>query len=124
MAPNWKADEIALACQAYASATNNGIQGADQDIEAFCDDIVKKLEQLVPRPESIQDNTYHKRGHRVYFYLRDNVFKEINKFNKALRIVDSSHPTGVNLSQKLSMAVAIHLGFTKKMDYYFKDLKR
>ena len=48
MAPNWKPAEVATACKAYASATDNGEVGADQDVEKFNKDIIEKLEKLAP----------------------------------------------------------------------------
>ena len=68
--------------------------------------------------------TYHHRGQRIYPYLRDYVFPDIQKFNKALRIVETSEPSGVNANQKLGMAIAIHLEYTNKMDYKYIDLDK
>ena len=119
MPPNWKPHEIAIACKAYASATQNGIHGADQDLENFNADIIEKIRLLAPA--GYLPDTYHERGRRIYPYLRDNVFGEIQKFNKALRIVNSSHPSGVTNKQMVSMAIAIHLKITNKMDYKNKD---
>ena len=39
MTKRWKLDEIALACKAYISATNNPINGTDQDFHTFSLDI-------------------------------------------------------------------------------------
>ena len=52
------------------------------------------------------------------------MFGDIQKFHKAIRIVDVCNPTGVSAEQQLSMAVAIHLGKTNKMDYEFKDFDK
>ena len=122
MAPNWKPEEITLACRAYASATNNGIKGCDQDVETFNKDICEKLKILAG--PNVQEGTHYHRGKRVYSYLRDNVFGEIQKFHKAIRLVDVCNPSGVSLDQQLSMAVAIHLGKTNKMDYDYKDFDK
>jgi hypothetical protein len=54
-------------------------------------------------------------------FLRDQVFPDVNKFNEALRLVQASHPTGVNDDNIMSMAIALHLGETKRMDYQFKS---
>jgi hypothetical protein len=45
----------------------------------------------------------------------------VNKFNEALRLVQASHPTGVNDDNILSMAIALHLGETKWMDDQFQS---
>ena len=63
MAPNWKAHEIAIACKAYAIATQNGIKGADQDLEAFNKLIVEKIHDLAPLGHP--PGNYHKQGDRV-----------------------------------------------------------
>ena len=68
--------------------------------------------------------TYHERGDRVYKYLRDNCFNEIQKFNKSIRMIEVSNPSGVSEIQKINMAVAIHLQLTKKMDYQYKDFDK
>jgi hypothetical protein len=57
----------------------------------------------------------------VYVFLRDNIFPDVNKFNEALCLIQASHPTGVNEDNILSMAIALHLGETKRMDYNFKS---
>jgi hypothetical protein len=54
-------------------------------------------------------------------FLRDQVFPDVNKFNEALRLVQASYPTGVNHDNILSMAIALHLGETKQMDYQLKS---
>jgi hypothetical protein len=45
----------------------------------------------------------------------------VNKFNEALCLIQASRPTGVNEDNILSMAIALHLGETKRMDYNFKS---
>ena len=118
MLKHWKGDEIALACQAYVGATLNPITGADQDFVAFTSDLLKKYEAL--SPNVCEEGTYYKRGDRVYPYLRDNVFPEIQKFQKSLRLVHSSYPSGVTEDEIVCMAVAIHCNETESMEYRFK----
>ena len=113
MGKQWKSAEIALACRAYVSSTLNPIRGADQDFVTFNSDILAKLEAI--SPADCQDGTYHKIGIRVYSYLRDNIFPDIQKFNKALRIVYSSNPTEVTEEEKVFMVIAIHCKETKQM---------
>ena len=119
MVKHWKSAEVALGCKAYVSATLNPIKGADQDVITFNSDLLAKLEEI--SPTDCADGTYHKRGIRVYPYLRDNVFPDIQKFNKALRIIYSSNPTGVTEDEKVFMAVAIHVKKTKQMEYQYKS---
>ena len=72
-------------------------------------------------PPNCADGTYCKCDICVYPYLRDNFFPDIQKFQKALRIVYSSNSTGVSEKEKLYMAVAIHFKETKMMEYTFKS---
>ena len=119
MGKRWTTAEVAVACKAFASATNDSIKGADQRAEDFNQKLVEILQQL--SPASCEEGTYYFRGDRVFPYLRDNVFPDVQKFNKARRIVEASSPSGVTDDQKINMAVAIHLRRTKKMEYQFKD---
>ena len=117
MPRHWKVDEIELACQAYISATNNPISGTEQDYHTFALDIVDRFKQI--SNADCVDGTYFKQGARVYPYLRDNVFPEVKKFQKAMRVVSISNPTGVTEKEKVNMAVAIHCKATKKMEYKY-----
>jgi len=72
-------------------------------------------------PPSIAPGMVHLRGSQVYPYLRNNVFRSFQKFNKALRHIYACKPTGVKEQQKMNMAVAIFKGEVNKMDYEHKD---
>ena len=117
-AKNWTKEEIALACKAYAVATENSVSGCDIRGEDFNQNLVDIFKTFAPVPTP--EDTYHFRKH-VYVYLRDNVFGALQKFQKSIRKVEASSPSGVTEQQKINMAVAIHVGKTKKMDYDFKD---
>ena len=119
MPKHWKAKEIAIACKGYIAATLNPVKGADQDFVAFSDDLIQKMTTI--SPPDCDDGTYWKRGIRVYPYLRDNIFPDVQKFQKALRIVFSSNPTGVTEEEKVCMAGAVHCKETKTMEYKFKS---
>ena len=95
------------------------VKGTNQDFHMFTTGLTLKYSQLSPK--DCPDGTYHKRGPRVYPYLRDNVFPEVQKFNKALRLVYSSNPTGTSEEEKIRMAIAIHMKEIKKMDYQYKS---
>ena len=119
MPKHWKHDEIALASLAYIGTTMDPVKGSNQDFHTFTTQLTLKYSDLPPK--DCGDGTYHKRGYRVYPYLRDNVFPENQKFNKALRTVYCSNHTGVTEDEKVRMAIAIHLKETKKMDYQYKS---
>ena len=72
MTKRWKVDEIALACKAYISATDNPVNGTDKDFHTFSLDLVDIFKHI--SPSDCVDGTYYKRGAQVYPYLRDNVF--------------------------------------------------
>lgn len=118
---NWRSAEVAAVAKAYVNATNNPLKGADQRQEEFVADILKKLEQIAPSDVTPADGTYHHRGPSAWSHLRDSVFKDVQKFNEALRIVYLSVPSGVTEEQKINMAVAIHMRKTKHMNYDYKD---
>jgi len=71
--------------------------------------------------ESEHDKMYHHWGKNTYVYLRDIVFKDVQKFNQALRIIDLSKPTGVTAQQQVNMAVSIHPGKTNHRNYNYKN---
>ena len=58
---------------------------------------------------------------QVYTYLRDNIFPDIQKFHKAIRVVSISYPTGVTDKEKVDMAVAVHFKETNKMEYKYRS---
>lgn len=76
---------------------------------------------IVISPPNCDDETYWKRGIRVYPYLLDNVFPDIQKFQKATRNVYSSNPTRVTEEEKVCMVIAAHCKETKTMEYKFKS---
>ena len=118
MGRHWTGAEIHAACKAYAKATLNPAVGADQPLEAFEAEMTVRMEEFTPA--DADDGTYHRRR-KIYTYLRDNVFKCFQKFNKALRHIYACNPTGVTEQQKINMAVALHNKETQSMDYNFKD---
>jgi hypothetical protein len=121
-APTWTTKEREVVALAWLRATNNGIQGADQKSEVFRNKIHALFKAFSPR-----DAPPGRFGDRppkaVYVFLRDQVFPDINKFNESLRLVQASHPTGCNDDNILSMAIAVHLGEARRMDYQFRNFE-
>jgi hypothetical protein len=113
--------EIAAVAKAYVNATNNPLRGADQRQQVFIADLLSKLEHLAPADLNPKLVTYHHRGAAVWGYLRNTVFKDLDKFIKALRIVYSKETSGATEQQKINMAVAIHTQKTKFMNYEYKN---
>jgi hypothetical protein len=119
-APTWLTKERELVALAWLRATNNGIQGCDQKGEDYQNKIHTLFKAFGPR--DAPPGHYGDRAPKaVYVFLRDNIFPDVNKFNESLRLIQSSHPTGVNDDNIVSMAIALHLGKTKRMDYNLRD---
>jgi hypothetical protein len=119
-APTWLTKEREVVALAWLRATNNGIQGCDQKGEDYRNKIHALFKAFGPR--DAPPGHYGDRAPKaVYVFLRDNIFPDVNKFNESLRLIQSSHPTGVNDDNIISMAIALHLGKTKRMDYNLKD---
>ena len=92
MGKPWRPEEIALACKAYADVTRNPIHGADQQLVELSADLLEKYKAV--SPTNCDNGRYYLRGDSVYPHLRDYVFPDVQKFQKALRIVDASNPSG------------------------------
>ena len=118
MPKQWKAEEIVVTCEAYIGATDNPIDSTDQEFHTFTVDLIDRFTVL--SSPTCEPDTYYKRGFRAYPYLRDNVFPGVQKFQKGLRVVLVSNPTGVAEQEEEHMAVVIHCKETKKMDYRYR----
>ena len=119
MGRHWIGPEVTAACKAYAKATLNPLVGADQDIDKFCAEVAQRMGEFVP--PNVEPGMFHHRGMRIYPYLRDNVFPQLQKFNKCLRHIYACNPTGVTEQQKINMAVALFKKVAKGMDYEYKE---
>lgn len=71
---------------------------------------------------AIYHGRYYLRGEVVYPYLRNHVFLDVQKFQKALQIIDASNPSGTSKYKNLNMPIAIYTKATKLMEYKFKDV--
>jgi hypothetical protein len=107
---------------AWLRATNDGNQGCDQKGEEYRNEIHALFKALSPKdaPQGQFDDHPPK---TVYVFLRDNIFPDVNKFNQALCLIQASCPTGINEDNILSMAIALHLGMSKRMYYSFKSFE-
>jgi hypothetical protein len=121
-APEWTAKEREHASIAWFRATNNGIEGVNQRNQDFRNKVFDFFKVLAPM-DALPGRYGDRSANSVYIYLRDKIFPSINKFNESLLLVQSSHPTGVNDDNIISMAIALYLGKTKRMDYNFKTFE-
>ena len=84
--------------------------------------MIEKLETIALESGEDVKERYHNRKHTALFnHWSENVARECKKFNKALLKVISSKPTGVNESDMVNMAAAVHLGKTDVAAYRHKD---
>jgi hypothetical protein len=108
----WNAAELRHLALAWMNATNT-IKGTDQRMETFVAKIVENFQKLAP--VKTPAGTYHLRGsNSIYGYLRDHVFKDCQRFNGSLRLVELAGLSGVTEQEKINIAVAIFLGRTKE----------
>lgn len=118
-AKKWKSDELKLLAAAWIRATNDAERGADQRLGTFQETMLEKLKEL--SPAECPDGYYWKRGAvACQEYFRDKVSPDVQSFNKALKQVYDSEPTGCGQNEVIAMAVAIHMKKANKMDYHFK----
>lgn len=119
-ARNWSSDECRAVAIAWINASNDPVKGSDQKSSVFVAAVMTNLHRLAPVGH--HEGRYDERGSEaVHSFWRDTLFRDVSKFNKALRIVIASNPTGCTEQEKINMAVAIHLKKTKRMDYHYKS---
>ena len=89
----WLPLELKNLCVSWMRATNT-IKGTDQRKECFVNKIMENFAKLAPA--KTPPGTYHLRGgNSCYSYLRDHVFKDCQRFNATLRLVELAGLTGV-----------------------------
>ena len=117
---HYKAEEVTVLAKAFAIASQDPIVGADQRSEDLAKKIHLKVKELAPA--NCDAGTYHHRTpDGIWGFLRDTVLKDVQAFNKSLRLVYLSEPSGVSEEDKINMAVAIHKSKVERMEYRFKD---
>jgi hypothetical protein len=115
----WSSEERRALAIAWVNATNNSIQGNGQRSETYNAKVFDNFRLLTP--SGADPGLYHGRGEKAVKGYLTGLMADVQKFNKALRIVDVSGVSGVTLDQKTNMAVAINLNRTSKADYRYKD---
>ena len=118
MPKHWKSKEIEAVCKGYVKATLNTRIGADMDLKTFASEVANRMMEFSPADPEL--GTWHLRRGTVYTHLRDRVFPSIQKYIKCLRHIYSCNPTGCTEQEKWNMAVAMHVGKTRTMNYDFK----
>jgi hypothetical protein len=127
-AKRWKAEECEAAAKAYVVATHDEVSGAQQKSLDFGKKVHSAFKTLSP-PGCLGTGTFWDRdpdGSKsiVWYYLRDTLLKECQKFNGTYNKTLAMNLTGVSQQQIINIAVAMHQKlFTSegKSVYAYKD---
>ena len=124
----WTADECEGAAKAYIAATHDSVNGSAQKAKDFAQRIYSEFKKLSPPGTAgtgIWIDRFGKPGDvRLWFYIRDKILKDLQKFNGKLNIVLNMGLSGLTHDQKVNIAVALHLKRPLeegKTNYDFKD---
>lgn len=114
----WTENENELPARACILMSEDPVVGTDQTRKLFLDNVRSRFIELGPK--NVTERFADRTAASVIQHFQD-LSGDVQKFRCALRTVLASNPTGVNDDNIHSMAVAIHLGKSPKMDYIFKD---
>lgn len=115
----WTARECAELSRAWLHATEDPIDGIDQTAASFWNKVFETFSAV--SPSDATDKQYRARGLRASRAKMEQISADLQKFRKSLRRVRLFQPTGVDENQKLSMAIAKHLGKRESITYDAKD---
>ena len=106
---------------AYINASNDSVDGADQNVPEFGAKIITNL--LTLQPTGAEPGHYVDRdetGVTQWQYLRDSVFGDIQKFNHSFLLVEQAEISGITDQEMINIAVALHLG---RIDHPDRDAR-
>ena len=111
----WSAEECLHLSEAWLSVSEGEgetkLKGTSQTQDAFWKSVVELFSSKGP---SNPDGVYGDRPQTAIMnHWKDNISRDVKKFNKAILMVFRSKPSGVTEEEKINIAVAIHL---KKAD--------
>lgn len=115
----WSAEELQHLAQAWVFASEDPVTGIDQTAARFRATLFDRFKALAPVGAS--DKTYGGRTAKSARAKFDEISADVQKFRDSLRKVTVCQPSGVNSSNILSMAIAIHMGRRTAMDYNARD---
>lgn len=116
----WDSHENQALARAWVAASEDPIAGTDQTRKVFTDTMRRRFMERGPSPDTVPAGRY---GFRSTVSIRqhfNDLSADCQKFYVALRAVRAANPTGVGEPEICSMAVAIHMGKSKVMDYDYK----
>ena len=111
-------EENRIFATAYANATSNPTQGADQTSTKFWEKVMENIELLEPHPSP---DTYSLRGLAAIQRQVSKIKREIQAFSKSLIFIKVCQPTGVDQQQILNLAIAHYKKAMSKLNYSFKN---
>lgn len=121
---SWEGDENEALARAWICASEDPVTGANQTSKTFCEALYRRFIEKGPPAATVPDGRY---GFRTVASCKahfDVISADAQKFFVSLRKLRACSPTGVSEDSITSMAVAVHTGATKVMDYEQKDLTR
>ena len=109
----WTAEEHKHLAESWIEVSEDTnsirVRGTNRDTTDFWEEILEKFRAKAP--DDALSGSYGDRGAKALrSRWQDFVSKEVNSFNKALRKIYSSNPTGVTQNEMINMAVAIQVG--------------
>lgn len=117
----WDVDENCLLARAWVSASEEPVAGADQKAKVFFDTMYRRFVEKAPCFGNVVEGKYGFRSSESCLKHVAELSADAQKFEVALRKVLACNPTGVNEDDILSMAVAVHMGKARTMDYEIKS---
>lgn len=121
---NWDAEENCVLARAWIASSEDPIAGTDQTRKIFQDTIRRRFTEKGPAQHLVPDGKYGNRsGPSIKQHFTD-MSAEVQKFFVSLGKVRACNPTGVGDEEVLSMAVAVHLEHTNRMDYDYKNFDK
>ncbi|PXF39923.1 hypothetical protein BWQ96_10367 [Gracilariopsis chorda] len=121
---NWDAEENDVLARAWIAASEDPITGTDQTCKVFQDTIRCHFIEKGPKRQLGLENKYEYQGAASIKKNFSDMPSDVQKFLVSLGKVRACNPTGVDDDVLVSMAVAIHLEHTKRMEYDYKNFKK
>ena len=122
----WSSDESLHLAEAWMAKSEEAgaaqLRGTNQDSDEFWSGVKQIFATKSPTPNP--DGIYHDRNWTaIRNQWRDQIARDVKKFNKSLMKVYKSKPTGCTDQNKINMAVAMHTGKCDAMMYCHKDFE-
>jgi tRNA-splicing ligase RtcB len=97
------------------------VKGTNQDSDEFWAKVMERFKVKGPTP---QNGIYGECAMTaIQTQFKDNIARDLKKFNKSLLKVMSSNPSGVSQQEKINIAVAMHLGKTDAVSQRHKNFE-